>query len=295
MGQPRTAGRAAMALAAALFVVATPVRASVTDVYYERALMTAADARCGLFSADTSAALGAAMYQARGAALRSGLDEAGVGALASRAQSKAAAIACNARDLQLAAERVRLAFKGYARLQRMSFPGDARLWRADRVLPAKAPAWRLYQTTDVKGEALTFGIAGRIGSPQQLLAVADLGSEETPYTARLVMRDAARSQRPYLPAATPLQAKTPPRWASRVFAAEARGPADASLTPVGAEDAIAFRFPAAAAQAMSGLDPREAVIVEFVYAGRSGDVVRQAFIEVGDFAAGRAFLTAAAR
>lgn len=283
-----------MVLAAGI-LVASPVRAAVGDVYYERALMSAADARCGLFNADTTAALGAAMLQARGAALRSGVDEAGIGAIAERARSRAAATACNSADLNLAAERVRIAFKGYARLQRMTFPGDAAGWRADRTLPTKAPAWRLAQSSSLQGQPMTFGLAGRWGAPQQLLAVADLGEGETPYAARLIMRDGARAPRPYLPASASLQARTPPRWSGKVFAAEARGPADETLRPAGSENTIAFRFPAAAAEAMAGLDPREAVIVEFVYAGRSGDVVRQAYVEVGDFAAGRAFLTAAAR
>ena len=39
----------------------------------------------------------------------------------------------------------------------------------------------------------------------------------------------------------------------------------------------------------------EAVAVEFVFSGRSGDVVRTASVEVGDFAAGRAFLKVAQR
>jgi hypothetical protein len=30
--------------------------------------------------------------------------------------------------------------------------------------------------------------------------------------------------------------------------------------------------------------------VEFVFAGSAGDLVRRAYVEVGDFAAGRAFL-----
>ena len=57
----------------------------------------------------------------------------------------------------------------------------------------------------------------------------------------------------------------------------------------------AFRFPAAAAEAIAVLDPREAMTIEFLYAGRRGDVIRKAYIEVGDFAAGRAFLAASKR
>ncbi len=61
------------------------------------------------------------------------------------------------------------------------------------------------------------------------------------------------------------------------------------------ETALAFRFPAAASDAVAALDPRESVAVEFIFAGRAGDEVRTAYVEVGDFAAGRAFLTLAQR
>jgi hypothetical protein len=70
-----------------------------------------------------------------------------------------------------------------------------------------------------------------------------------------------------------------------VLAAEA-GPAGPGLAS-GRERALAFRFPAAAAEALAGLDPRERFAVEFLM---PGDRVRTASFEVGDFAAGRAFL-----
>ena len=64
------------------------------------------------------------------------------------------------------------------------------------------------------------------------------------------------------------------------------------LLPKGSEDGWAFRFPAAAAQALADLDPREAIAVEFLF---PGERVRTAYVEVGDFAAGRAFLQVASR
>ncbi len=84
----------------------------------------------------------------------------------------------------------------------------------------------------------------------------------------------------------------PPRGATRAFMAEARSEADDLLLPKGSEGGWAFRFPAAAAQALADLDPREAVAVEFLF---PGDRVRTAYVEVGDFAAGRAFLQVASR
>ena len=47
--------------------------------------------------------------------------------------------------------------------------------------------------------------------------------------------------------------------------------------------------------ALAALDPREAVAIEFLIPSAGADQVRTAYIEVGDFAAGRAFLTASQR
>jgi len=55
-------------------VVAAPglANAQPADLFYERTVMTAADARCDLFAPEVGAALAAATAQARGAALRAG-------------------------------------------------------------------------------------------------------------------------------------------------------------------------------------------------------------------------------
>ena len=113
------------------------------------------------------------------------------------------------------------------------------------------------------------------------------------------MRDQSRTAQPFLDhrradagGHLPLAARVAPPGYSRSFSIEAKGPADAGLTPKGAKPALVFRFPDAAAAAMADLDPREAVQVEFVFSGRTFDVVRTAYVEVGDFAAGRVFALA---
>ena len=108
-----------------------------------------------------------------------------------------------------------------------------------------------------------------------------------------MLRDTLRTQGPYLNArnAGGLAANAAPRNASRVFGAETRDQAPPTLLPTGAKTGLSFRFPREAGDALSRLDPREAATVEFVFTSRSGvDVVRRAYVEVGDFAAGRAFL-----
>jgi hypothetical protein len=301
MSRAHRARRAALALIAGL-AAAPATQAGSLDLYYERALMSAADSRCRLFTPDIAAALEAASAQARGAALRAGAAEPALQATAAQAQAKAAATACSSPDLRLVADRVRQAFKGYVGVLRMSFPGEMAGWSADRSLPAHTPVWRLTQSAPLGSGVLTFGLAGQWSDPQALVAVTGTNGTGAPYAARLLIRDPARASEPYLnqiragsAAKLPLWARTPPRSASLVFEASARGPAAASLSPPGAASAIAFRFPDPAVKALAALDPREAVTVELLYAGRDGDVTRNAYIEVGDFAAGLAFLAAGRR
>ena len=273
-----------------------------SDAYYERTVMSAADARCRLFTPDIAAALSASQAQARGAALRAGADTASLQSLAAQARNRAEAAPCGSPDLATAAGRVRAAFEGYSRLPRMSFPGDQAAWRADRTYSLDGPTWRLAQTGQMGAQPFTFGLAGRRGEAARLMVVADFGPGPGPYAARLLMRDPARAPEAYLnilranaPTRLPLSARTPPRLASRIFSAESRDQAEPRLLAPGQSSAMAFRFPASAATAIGGLDPREAVTLEFVFMGRNGDIVRTAYVEVGDFAAGQAFLTVAAR
>ncbi|MEI7932421.1 MAG: hypothetical protein WCI21_05125, partial [Alphaproteobacteria bacterium] len=82
-------------------------QAGATDSYYERALMSAANARCRLFEPNLAAALAMTEAQARGAALRSGIEEDELDQVAERARAKAGAQACNSADLATAAEKVK--------------------------------------------------------------------------------------------------------------------------------------------------------------------------------------------
>jgi hypothetical protein len=277
--------------------VAAPglARAQPADLYYERAVMAAADARCGLFAPEISAALASAAVQARGAALRAGVSPEALKTAERTAQVKAAQAPCGSPDIATAAARVKAAFSGYARITRLTYAGDVAGWRADRD-SGRTARWRLAQDRAFGADRLTFGIAGAEGA-DALLAVAHFADDAQPYAARLVLRDASRAPQPYLDrwgggatAGLPLARRLPPPGATKAFAASARAPASADLLPLG--EGWTFRFPDAAAAELASLDPREAVAVEFLF---PGDQARRAYIEVGDFAAGRAFLKMAAR
>ena len=286
-------------LAAAALLAPTLAHAAAVDSYYERAVMTAADQRCHLFTGNLASALGAAQAQARGAAMRSGATNAQLDAVQGRAASAAGSVACNSPDITTAASRVRQAFDGYSKLQTMIYRGDVSSWSANRSVSQNYTTWRLSQAEPFGWNSLMFGIGGR-GSDMGLLAVASFADGATPYSARLVLRDTARAPEPFLniikassDGRIPLPARMPPASATRNFFPQARGDADRTLLPAGASSAIAFRFPVAASDALARLDPRESVAVQFLFS--SGQPVRTAYVEVGDFAAGRAFLASAQR
>jgi hypothetical protein len=279
IGQNAIAAKAVLLAAAAL---AGPAQAwaGPADTYYERAFVVAADARCSLFAPDVEAALTAATAQARGAALRSGAAEADLNAAAARARSRAESVSC--RDPQLATVRDRVdgAFSGWVRTPRMIFPGAARPWVADRTAWTR-PGWRLMQTSAVGASPVTFGFGGE-AEASVLTAVVSFVGRSRPNAARIVFRDDAKAPRAWLSgdglAPAPARASV---WATGVSAA------DAALLTDGRKAGDAWRFPAAAADRLARLDPRETFLVEFHF--RDGSVASARF-EAGDFAAGRAFM-----
>jgi hypothetical protein len=300
-GRPPARGWAVAAAALALAAAPMAAHADAAATFYERAVMAAAGDRCGLFSPELASALAAAKAQAHGAALRAGASGASLDETEQRARARAGAVACNSPDIATAAARVRSAFAGYSQLQKMSYPGDTADWTAVRGSPRRYAIWKLSQATRFGWNSAVFGLAGRDG-PSVLLVVANFPDNAQPFTARLVLRDRSLAPEPFLnhiqanaAGTLPLSARMPPRGATTAVLAEARSGADGLLLPAGARTGVAFRFPKSAADSLAGLDPREAVAIDFVFAGANGDQVRTAYFEVGDFAAGRAFLAVAQR
>lgn len=286
--------RRALALAAALALLAAqPAAAAPSDLFYERTLMGVAGGRCKLFEPAVAAALAASGRQAKGAALRAGADPDTLDAAEARARSRGRAVPCESDDLAVAAARVRKGFEGYSAIRTMSFPGDSAAWRADRGGEKRFSSdWRLTQTARARSGEANFGLASVPGG-EALTAVAAWPGALAASGARLVMRDPAKARRAYLdPRHTDLAGRTPPRTVTRSFLASERAPARPALLPTGAASGVAFRFPPAAAFALEELDPREAVVLELIYPARGGERIEAVTFEVGDFAAGRAFLSA---
>ena len=289
-----TPSKALWLTAAATFALLADVRPAGSqtpfELYRERVAMLATGDRCRLFDADVAAALASGAAQARTAALRGGADETLLDKAAIQARGQASSLSCVAPVVQREAQRVRSAFALYVGLSRMSFPGDIGAWRADRTLAVRNASWMLAQDAYAGQDRVIFGVAGRQGAQAVTVAVSAVDGVQ-PYAARIVLRDPARAPQAYIPQGhAPLSARAPMRAATRVILAEARAPADRALLPSGVPSAAAFRFPADTIGALQKLDPREAISVEFLYPSTQGDLVRTAFLEVGDFNAGLAFL-----
>jgi len=264
------------------------------DLFYQRAVMTAADGACRLFAPDVATALAASKAQARGAALRSGADPAGLAAVEAQA-SAAGAAGCHSPAIAAAADQVRAAFAGYAHLDHMDFPGEFTAWLAERPASDTEPRWHASQRDRFGWDVMRFGLAGH-GDDRPLTAVASFADGAQPYGARLVMRDVDATSGPYLDVRQadiggriPIDGRLPPRASSRVFEAGDMTAADKALVTPDMPGAWSFAFPQAASDALAQLDPRETVAVEFLFTGDDGESVRTAYVEVGDFAAARAF------
>lgn len=279
IGQNAIRTQAALLAAAALLAPAAAV-AGPADTYYERAFVVAANARCDLFQPHIDRALVAATAQARGAALRSGAPEADLTAVAARARVRARSVSCADPQLAVVRQRVDGAFAGWARTPRMTFPGQARDWVANRTDYSSA-TWRLMQTSVVGASPAAFGYSGKDGA-SDLTAVISWYGRPRPYAARIVLRDPLKVPRPWLAGDNLVPASSRASlWATSVAAA------DQTLLSEGKRAGDVWRFPASAAAALERLDPRETFAIEFHF--RDGSVATVRF-EAGDFAAGRAFL-----
>ncbi|GAA0776443.1 hypothetical protein [Brevundimonas olei] len=276
---PRIVSRTLAAIVALTLAAGTATAAG--DVYYERAFVRAAQDKCRLFEPRLTQALEAATLQARGAALRAGRPATELAATAGRAKARAQATPCNDAELDRVKTRVRHAFAGWSRAARISFPGDRAAWSADRFESAR-DGWRLFQDGATGASPVRFGLTGRAPQDARPAAVVSFVGKPRPYAARIVMRDASRSPRPWLGADG-----LPPEAARRAVFAAGSDIAPRDLLASGARAGEVWRFPDSAAEALAALDPREPFLIEFLF---RDDSVATARFEAGDFAAARAFL-----
>jgi hypothetical protein len=251
------------------------------DVYAERTVMREADLRCRLFDPVISQALHLGQIQARNAVLRAGGDEGALVRLTREAEALGGSISCHDETLTVQAKRIRSAFSAYLQMGRMSFPGLRSGWKADRTVLTSRSAggrWALIGAPLRADGQIQFGVAAFDGRLYLFAQPPSLDGAR-PITARLWLRDVDIRERPYLSGDLNL----PPRTLSRPYFASDRRK--------GPDGNFGFEFAEPTARALSALDPRESVLIEFVYPEQTGERIVRAVYEVGDFAPAIGFLT----
>jgi hypothetical protein len=250
--------------------------------YVERRALLEADAQCRLFTPDIRSALSVGLAQARGALLRAGWSSANLRELETAAVAAARARPCNDQRTASAASDARVAFSSWINVSTMEFPGWDRSWHARRVIDASG--WRLSQAID-SPIAATFGVRQR-DDIQRITLILPLPRRQTPPTsAQLILRDTSRAgvREVGLPqrVSQGLQAGLPSPAASTSI------PSVRTIERSNGQQLAVFTFPDTAFRDLVMLDPRETVEIRL----QTGRSMQRLFVEVGDIAAARAFLT----
>jgi hypothetical protein len=175
----------------------------------------------------------------------------------------------------------------------MNFAGAVADWRAERPLATRpGPHWLLAQFTRTAVGPVLFGLSGDARG-QALTAATAWPDAMQASGARLLLRDPDKGLDPFIdPRRKDLPGRAPPRNLTIAYLAQSKTLAPHDLLPSKSAAGALFRFPPEAVAALERLDPRESVWLEVVYPLRGGERVQTAWFEVGDFAAGRAFLAA---
>jgi hypothetical protein len=250
------------------------------EAYVERRGLIEADARCRLFSPSIRDALQISTAQSRGALLREGWTNARLRELDSAVIAAVRARACNDQRTREAAARASRSVAQWVNTGTMEFSGWQRVWVARRG----AEGWRLRQPIDAP-LAADFGVLQR-GEAQRLTLVVPVArGSAAPTSARLVMRNPARARQEIaLPqrVAYGLEAGAPP--ATNALSVPSTRMIERAS---GGGSQAVFTFPDTAFRDLLTLDPRESIEIHV----QQGRATHRLFVEVGDIAAARAFLT----
>ncbi|WP_149037375.1 hypothetical protein [Hirschia baltica] len=273
------------------------------SAFLERASLRSADDKCKLLSTKERLALEMGYWQARTALLRGGYSLQEVTALNDEATFYANSKECDDERLTKSNDRLKDAFLAFSRTPFYEFRGGLRLWTATRTL---TDVWAAYQEdpeTSVRfglahlkraRDPLAFAEPGEKRAPAQLSALKKLlVDQQPPAMARLIIRDKEKSENAWLGGlfGSGEGLSPPPLSISRKLLASGREIVDAPPYEDGKKTQGAlFTFDERAKLALYDLDPREAVILEFIPSDREKNArpVRAIF-EVGDFRAASSF------
>ena len=292
----------ALASLAAEAQAETKVYRDAEQAFLERTSLRAADEKCGYFTDLERAALEAGQLQARGALLRAGLPAKDIDTAANEVTRYANTQDCGAADFKAAVLHLQDAFSAFVGTMVMDFVGAETTWKASR---SRWDTWRVVQDGSTDDYLFQFGLLAPdmsdpdafpasfsrpldnplISTPFALAIDLFLDDTETlPSTARILIRDGAKSSEPWLGAIFSGEPGPPPRSITSAY-----WPSGQTLIT---EDDRAktrkarFTFSDDATQALMKLDPRERVeIVIQPHARAENQTPVTLQIEVGDFAA----------
>lgn len=283
----------------------TKVYRDAEQAFLERTSLRAADAKCGYFTDLERNALTSGQLQARGALLRAGVDITAIESAASEVERFANMQDCGSEDFMIAAGYLKDSFSAFIGTMVMDFVGAESVWKASR---SRWDTWRIVQDRSSEDFVFQFGLlAPDIDDPDAFPAsfsrpldnplvekpfvlALDLHLSEDqklPSSARLLIRDGARSIEPWLGNIFTNEPGPPPRALTSAHWPSAR---ELIEDEEAGTRTARFQFSDSATQALMELDPRERVEILILPDARERDQRPTSLtIEVGDFTAAYLF------
>lgn len=250
--------------------------------FAQRALARALDDRCALFSGSERMALDGAYLQVRGDLLREGYTPHEIDHSYDRVTRNAGNRPCDDEGVSALAADIRSAFAAWQLERAQTFTGAPSPWQASR--PYAYDSWLITSivSSTPPVQAGLYQLDGDAALTVATPANADIAS------LALIMRDPAEMPGLHdLTLGGLLSPEGLPGWTNFV------PPPDAVARHLPASrhrsgEAELFRFTDQTLEALTALDPREAIRIEAFSA--LGEPVFEAYLGVGDFAAALAFI-----
>lgn len=291
---------ASFATEAAIAQAAPPPASGVAAVertYLERAAISAADDRCGLFTGGERMALKSGLYQARNELLRADYAISEINSLTAEVAAHARTLGCDHPSVQNVAATIRDSYRQFAKTNFIEFPGKTAFWQASR---SEHDAWAVRQVEETSGAILglrrveeqsrrpVIRAAANADLKTLKLAVSIPAVGRAPSTVQLFVRDPSKLSQPWIHGLSGASNKLtpPPRAvATPLWAGRQSNEWDVVKDPI-----YVFYFGDNAIARLEALDPREAVMLELTPSPRDSDQTPTRIVfEAGDFAAARHF------
>lgn len=279
----------------------------ITDTAMKRLFISRMNARCHYFSAETDMALKAGFLQARNEALRSGHPMSELGTHLEFARNAAQNAACDTAAIVSEAQGVSDSYRKFIMQTHLELQGERSVWQATRANES-VTQWRLVQYQRNDDQNFAIGLYGTMTAPR-FMVMSQFADQKRPISARLLVRNAdiasigVINRSPF--ALSPTRPQGSSELSDQSFVAQGMEVIDVYLRPhqktndlgysltgeyVGDQSptpAIAYSFPTKAFVAIARLDPREDVVVEYMF----DDGPRYVRFEIGDMMTGLVYAT----